>query len=145
VRSEDYPKKSEVLALAAEKMATVNRTAKSSDPGVNVVDYFEKVFVPDITGKLACSTVKGYKDSWRCHIKSRIHGRVRDFRTVDGENLMTEIETANKTNLAHNTYRHIKVTLSAMLTFAKRKGIFDGVNPMCGVSIPNALPHLRRV
>src|ERR1700676_1683950 len=45
-RSEDYPKKSEVLALAAEKMATVNRTAKSSDPGVKVVACFEKVFVP---------------------------------------------------------------------------------------------------
>jgi hypothetical protein len=124
--------------------AGVNRTEKSSDPGVKVVDYFEKVFVPGITGKLACSTVKGYKDSWRCHIKSRIHGRVRDFRTVDGENLMTEIETANKTNLAHNTYWHIKVTLSAMFTFAKRKGIFDGVNPMCGVSIPKGRKHGRK-
>ena len=50
-----------------------------------------------ITGKLADSTVKGYKDSWRCHIKNRIRGRVRDFRTVDGENLMSEIEAANKT------------------------------------------------
>ena len=49
-RGEHYPKKSEVLALAAEKMATVNRTAKSSDPGVKVVDYFEKVFVPGIKG-----------------------------------------------------------------------------------------------
>jgi len=49
-RAEHYPKKSEVLALAAEKMSTVNRTAKSSDPGVKVVDYFEKVFVPGIKG-----------------------------------------------------------------------------------------------
>src|ERR1700675_477094 len=57
---------------------------------------------------------------------------------------MTEIETANKTNLAHNTYRHIKVTLSAMFTFAKRKGIFDGVNPMCGVSIPKGRKHGRK-
>jgi len=63
---------------------------------------------------------------------------------VDGENLMTEMETANKTNLAHNTYRHIKVTLSAMFTFAKRKGIFDGVNPMCGVSIPKGRKHGRK-
>jgi hypothetical protein len=30
---------------------------------------------------------------------------------------MTEIETVNKANLAHNTYRHIKVTISAMFTF----------------------------
>jgi hypothetical protein len=71
---------------------------------------------------------KGYKDSWRCHIKSRVKGRVRDFRTVDGESLMIGIETANKTetdDLAHGTYKHIKVTLSSMFTFAKRKGIYD--------------------
>ena len=46
--------------------------------------------------------------------------------------------------VGHNTYRHIKVTLSAMFTFAKRKGIFDGVNPMCGVSIPKGRKHGRK-
>jgi hypothetical protein len=47
---------------------------------------------------------------------------------VDGESLMIGIETANKTetdDLAHGTYKHIKVTLSSMFTFAKRKGIYD--------------------
>jgi hypothetical protein len=37
---------------------------------------------------------------------------------MDGENLMSEIETANTTktdDLAHGTYKHIKVPLSAML------------------------------
>lgn len=108
------------------------------------MDFFEKVYIPAIAGKLATSTVKGYTDSWRCHIKDRVHGRVRDFRTVDGENLMTEIESANKTNLGHYTYRHIKVTLSAMFTFAKRKGIYEGVNPMTGVSIPKGRKHGRK-
>ena len=44
-------------------------------------------------------------------------GQVRDFRTVDGENLMCQIEAANKMktdDLAHGTNTHIKVTLSAM-------------------------------
>lgn len=52
---------------------------------------------------------------------------------------MSAVEAANKTetnDLAHGTYKHIKVTLSAIFTFAKRKGIYDGVNPMTGVSIP---------
>jgi integrase len=100
-----------------------------------------------IAGKLADSTVKGYKDSWRCHIKKRITGRVRDFSTVDGENLMTEIEAANKADdhdLAHGTYRHIKVALSAMFTFAKRKGVYEGGNPMTGVTIPKGKKHGRR-
>ena len=143
----DFPKKSEVMPLATEFMDRVNRTAKSPSAGITIVEFFEKVYSPAITGKLARSTVKGYKDSWRCHIKDRVIGRVRDFRTVDGENLMCEIETANKTktdDLAHGTYQHIKVTLSAMFTFAKRKGIYEGVNPMTGVSIPKGKRHGRK-
>lgn len=60
---------------------------------------------------------------------------------------MTEIETANKietSDLAHGTYKHIKVTLSAMFTFAKRKGVYDGVNPMTGVTIPKGKKHGRK-
>jgi hypothetical protein len=32
--------------------------------------------------------------------------------------------------LAHGTYKHLKVTLSAIFTDAKRKGLFDGANPI---------------
>ena len=66
---------------------------------------------------------------------------------MDGENVMGEIEAANKTttdDLAHGTYKHIKVTLSAMFTFAKRRGFFDGANPMTGVSIPKGKKHGRK-
>jgi hypothetical protein len=126
---EDYPKRSEVIPLKKEFMEGVNRTANVPNAGATIVGFFEKVYLPAITGRLKRSTVKGYKDSWRCHIKDRVNGRVRDFLTVDGESLMSEIETANKkdtNDLAHGTYQHIKVTLSAMFTFAKRKGIYDG-------------------
>ena len=145
--TEDYPKKAEVIPLKKEFMERVNRTANLSNAGITIVDFFEKVYLPAIAGRLKRSTVKGYKDSWRCHIKEQVKGRVRDFRTVDGESLMTEIETANKTDtddLAHGTYQHIKVTLSAMFTFAKRKGIYDGVNPMTGVTIPKGKKHGRK-
>ncbi len=143
-RVEDYPKKSEVLPLAQEVVAQINRAAKSTNPGISIVDYFETVYLPGIEGKIAASTLKGYRDSWRCHIKERVCGRVRDFRTVDGENLMEAIGAANGNKLAHATYRHIKVTLSAMFTFAKRKGVYEGVNPMTGVSIPKGKKHGRK-
>jgi|SRR5579864_3081368 len=145
--TDEYPKKSEVIPLKKKFMDRVNRTAHLADAGIAILDFFEEVYVPVITGRLKPSTVKGYKDSWRCHIKPRISGRVRDFMTVDGENLMSEIERANKTktdDLAHGTYKHIKVTLSGMFTFAKRKGIYDGVNPMTGVSIPKGKKHGRK-
>jgi hypothetical protein len=110
----DYPKKFEVMLLAREFMDRVNCTARMPSAGISIVDFFENVYIPAITGKLADSRLKGYKDSRRCHIRDRVWGRVRDFRTMDGENLMCEIEAANKTktdDLAHGTYKHIKVTL----------------------------------
>ncbi len=143
----EYPKKSEVIPLKNEYMESINRTGRAPGAGVSIVDFVERTYFPTIEKTLAKSTVKGYKDAWRCHIRDRVAGRVRDFRTVDGENLMSEIEAANKTetdDLAHGTYKHIKVTLSAIFTFAKRKGIYDGVNPMTGVSIPKGKKHGRK-
>jgi integrase len=145
--TEEYPKKAEVIPLKKKFMDRVNRTARFADAGIAIVDFFDEVYLPAIRGTLKRSTVKGYRDSWRCHIKGRINGRVRDFMTVDGENLMAEIEAANRSeidDLAHGTYKHIKVTLSAMFTFAKRKGIYDGVNPMTGVTIPKGKKHGRK-
>jgi len=143
----EYPKKSEVIPLKNQFMDRLNRIGFTPETGVGIVDFVEKIYFPTIERRLARSSVKGYKDSWRCHIRDRVRGRVRDFRTVDGENLMCEIEAANKmktSDLAHGTYKHIKVTLSAIFTLAKRKGIYDGVNPMTGVTIPKGKKHGRR-
>ena len=76
---EEYPRKKEVIPLKREFMDRVNRVAKSPGAGITIVDFFEQVYVPAITGKLARSTVKGYQDSWRCHIRERIRGRVRSL------------------------------------------------------------------
>jgi len=54
----DYPKRSEVMPLAKEFMDRVNRTAKSPNAGITIVDFFENVYIPAITGKLADSTGK---------------------------------------------------------------------------------------
>ena len=141
----DYPKKSEVIPLKNEEMARLNKVGFTVEAGVSIVDFVENVYFSSIEKRLKPSTVKGYKDAWRCHIKDRVTAiRVRDFRTVDGENLMQQIGREHGRKLAHGTYKHIKVTLSAMFTEAKRKGLIDGVNPMQGVSIPKGKKHGRK-
>ena len=141
----DYPKKSEVIPLKNEEMARLNKVGFTVEAGVSIVDFVENVYFPTIERRLKPSTVKGYKDAWHCHIMDRVTAmRVRDFRTVDGENLMQQIGREHGRKLAHGTYKHIKVTLSAMFTEAKRKGLIDGVNPMQGVSIPKGKKHGRK-
>jgi hypothetical protein len=93
----EYPKRSEVIPLKNAYMDRLNRIGFTTEAGVGIVDFVEKSYFPAIEKKLARSTVKGYKDAWRCHIKDRVKRRVRDFRTLVGENLMGEIEADNKT------------------------------------------------
>jgi integrase len=141
----DYPKKSEAIPLRNEVMARLNKVGFTVEAGVSIVDFVENVYFPSVEKRLKPSTVKGYKDAWRCHIKKRVTAvRVRDFRTVDGENLMQNLERDHGRKLAHGTYEHIKVSLSAIFTEAKRKGLFDGVNPMQGVYIPKGKKHGRK-
>ena len=141
----DYPKKSEALPLKNELMARLNKSGFTVEAGVCVVDFVENVYFPSIEKRLSPSTIKGYKDAWRCHIKDRVTAiRVRDFRTVDGESVMRDVEREHDRELAHGTYKHIKVTLSAIFTDAKRTGLIDGVNPMQGVSIPKGKKHGRK-
>src|ERR1019366_225514 len=121
-RLRDFPKKSEIIPLKNEFMEKFNRAATSAEPGIRLWDFVDKISFPAVERRLARSTVKGYRDSWRCHLLDRIGNiRIRDFRTCDGETLMEELDRQHGTKLAHGTYKHIKVTLSAIFTHAKRK------------------------
>jgi integrase len=145
VSKRDYPKKSEVIPLKNDFMAKLNRVGFTPEAGVSLVDFVENSYFTAIERRLAPSTVRGYREAWRCHIKTRVTGfRVRDFRTVDGEKLMTELEREHGTKLSHATFKWVKVALSAIFTYARRQGLIDGVNPMQGVSIPKGRKHGRR-
>ena len=70
----EYPKKSEVIPLKNEYMDRLRRIGFTSEAGVGIVTFVEKNYFPAIERRLAKSSVKGYRDSWRCHIKDRVRG-----------------------------------------------------------------------
>jgi len=76
---------------------------------------------------------------WSKHLKTRSSIALRDFRTVDGENMLRAIartENLNRTSLAH-----IKSFLSGAFRYARRQGILNtGENPMRDVVVPKARP-----
>ena len=75
------------MPLAKEFIDRVNRTAKLPNAGITIVEFFENVYIPAIEGSWLAPPSKG-TTTRRCHIRDRVGGRVRDFRTVDGENLI---------------------------------------------------------
>ena len=57
--TEDYPKKSEVIPLKKEFMERVNRTANLPNAGITIVDFFENVYLPAITGEIGTVNREG--------------------------------------------------------------------------------------
>jgi integrase len=70
--------------------------------------------------------------------------RLRDIRPVHIQVLLHAAEEEHGTNLAHGTYKTMKVTLSAIFTEARNLGLYDGTNPTTGVRIPKGRKHGRK-
>lgn len=60
------------------------------------------------------------------------------------QQLLNAVEDEHGTNLAHATYKTMKVTLSAILTEARNLGLYDGTNPTTGVRVPKGRRHGRK-
>jgi integrase len=133
--SHKYRSKSAVAQIAWRFLAPINAGTLRPESTQRVKDFIENLYFPHAKQEKRPSTYKGYKDIFKYHLKERLGDiRMRDFRTVIGENLLTEI--AAKTELSHESLRRIKSFLSGVFKFAKQQGVIDGENPMRDTSVP---------
>jgi integrase len=141
----DYPKKSDVIPLKNQFMDRLNKIGFAPGAGVSLVDFVDKTFLPACDRRLSGGGAKCYRDTWKCYLKHHVVGlRLRDVRPVHLQNLLNAVEEKHGTNLAHGTYKTMKVTLSAIFTEARNLGLYDGANPTTGVRIPKGRKHGRR-
>ena len=66
---------------------------------------------------------------------------MREVRTVHVSRMLRAI--AAEHDLAKNTLQHIKSVLSAIFTFAKNEGAFDGANPVQGALLPSRVREAK--
>ncbi|HEV2326173.1 MAG TPA: site-specific integrase [Terracidiphilus sp.] len=141
----DYPKKSDVIPLKNQFMDRLNKIGFMPGAGVSLLDFVDKSFLPACERRLSGAGAKCYRDTWKCHLKPLATGlRLRDVRPVHLQNLLNAVEEKHGTNLAHGTYKTMKVTLSAIFTEARNLGLYDGANPTTGIRIPKGRKHGRK-
>ena len=141
----DYPKKSEVIPLKNRFMDRLNHIGFTPGSGVSFVDFVDNTFLPGCERRLTGAGLKCYRDTWNCHLKSRVLNlRLRNVRPVHIQQLLNAVEDEYGTNLAHATYKTIKVTLSAIFTEARNLGLYDDTNPTTGVRVPRGRRHGRK-
>lgn len=141
----DYPKKSEILPLKNRFMEKLNKVGFTPEAGVLLVDFVDKTFLPACEKRLTEAGTKCYRDTWNCHLKTLATGlRVRDTRPVHLQTMLNRLGEKHGMNLAHGTYKTMKVTLSAIFTEARNLGLYEGTNPTTGVRIPKGRKHGRK-
>jgi hypothetical protein len=57
------------------------------------------------------------------------------------QTLLNAVEDEHETNLAHGTYKTMKVTPSAIFTEARNRGVYDGANPTTEVRLHKGRKH----
>jgi integrase len=135
--SKDYPNKKSVEQLAWKELEPINSRKAQPEAAALVQNFIETDYLPYVKRTLRLSTYKDYSnDAYRRHVKQRLGNlRLRDFRTVHGQRVITGISKDNP-QLSHKTLLRIKSFLSGVFRHAKTEGIVDYENPMRDVRLP---------
>ena len=129
--------KRDVEPQAHKLLSAINTTSTRPDTATLLAQYIEHIYFPTV--KKRPSTIRGYRHIFEKHLKTRLGStRLWGFRTVNGQNLLSEIEA--ETELSHTSLKHVKHFLTGVFTFAKQRGHFDSENPMRDVEIPGGRP-----
>lgn len=125
--------------LAKQTLAKVNHPHYAPETAVSLTHFVEHIYLPRMEQQKRPSTVKGYRDIWKNHLKARSAGLwMREIRTCDIQRILDCI--AQPGLLSGNSLRHIKSQISGIFSYAKQQGYFDGENPARNTAIPPARP-----
>ena len=118
-----------------EKLRSVNAGKMQPASTLPVAEYVEDYYMPFVKENYKPSTAAGYKHLWQKYVAKRVSKiRLRDFRTVDAADLLEDVHKVH--NLGRKSLKLIKSLLSGIFTYAKNRGVIDGLNPVQDAMIP---------
>jgi integrase len=124
--------------LAYEIMRPINHGIVRPESTMSLNRFIEDCYLPYVDEQKRRSTYCGYKNIWLRYIQPNGTVALRDFRTLEGEQMLKDI--ARREDLNRTTLGHIKHFLSGVFRYARRQGVLESPNPMHDVEIPKARP-----
>lgn len=119
----------EIENEAREIVAAATATNTNPERVLTIGEFVEHVYFPHIKQYKRPSTLRGYRDMWKNHVKARCTGDwLKDVRTFHVQGWLDSIARPEK--LSRNTLKHIKTFVSAVFKLAKQQGYYSGENPV---------------
>ncbi len=142
----EYRTEKSVRPFVQDLLRPVNSGSLIPMSTMPLVEFIERVYIPEHVEKLRPASVKQYRDIWYSHVKAHVSGfTLRGFRTCDGQQVMNKIAAPGC--LGRSVLRHAKSFLSGAFRQALQKGYLEGyiadknghepANPMQNVSVPS--------
>ena len=129
-----YRSKKAVQLLAEEFLRPLNIGTVTPSSGMSLKRFVEDLYLPFAERQKRPSTYDGYRKMWKVHLEPRAGRPLRDYRTVDLEQMLNNIRAKN--DLTTTTLRHVKHLLSGVFRYAIRCGILNPPNPVREVCAP---------
>jgi integrase len=133
-----YRSRRSVEQLAEEILRPLNDGTSTAESTMSLNQFIKDLYLPYVEEQKRRSTYCGYKNLWLRYIESDGEVALRDFRTLDGQQMLRSI--AAREDLSRPTLGHIKHFLSGVFRFARRQGVLHSPNPMYDVEIPKGRP-----
>lgn len=135
--SPQYRSEAAVRPLADEILQPVNSGHSEAQCAMTLGRFVRTHYLPWVQSDDKASTAAGYRYLWNRFLAPRCADvPVRDFRTADGQRLLSDIARGSKKELSRYTLRNMKSLMSGIFNHAKRVGVLNGVNPITGVATP---------
>jgi hypothetical protein len=127
-----------VEQLAEDILRPLNDGTSTAEGTMSLNQFVEELYLPYVEEQKRRSTYCGYKNLWIRYIQQDGQLALRDFRTLDGQQMLRSIAT--REDLSRPTLGHIKHFLSGVFRYARRQGVLNSPNPMHDVEIPKGRP-----
>lgn len=129
-----YRSERDVRPLLDEILAPLNAGRVDPRSTMSIRQFVEGYYLPFSRENFKPSTINGYEKLWQARLKPYVGDKaLRDFRTVDAANLLSELA---QRALGRRSLHHVKSLLSGIFSYAKNLGVLDGGNPVQGAMIP---------
>jgi integrase len=127
-----YRTKRDVAPLVAVHLTPAN-AGGSAHLALTLNEYVELHYFPAVKDNLKPSTVNGYRDIFKTHIKPGSLGRVRlrDFKTGLAQQFLDSLQK----KYSHQTLLGIRAYLSAVFAHARRTDTWTAVNPLESIRV----------